>query len=555
MEFNDFIYDAFFEHLQEEAQQATDCVDEDLLAAESMYESLSKNPYQQYLIDDPSTRKAALCPRRSGKSWAAMAYAHIVCLKQPNARVVIATLTLKTAKNIYWWEMEAFARHYGLNLDRNLNELRVDFPNGSKIMLIGAESKAQVDKLRGGKYNLIIIDECKSFPEIILTELIREVMEPALDDYKGTLLLIGTPGNLLAGPFYEATFPGLIDDREDSNLRGQPFSRCYANPEPYWKRTKGTEPRWSRHTWSRQDNVFIPHLWAESLKRKAREGWDDDHPTWLREYLGHWVPADSAYVYALNAMIRKDKDRCLWYPDLKSNEKFGLPPGNWHYVLGLDLGFEDDTALCIVAYNDLDPILYHCWEMKKPHLDVDQVGTWVEHARSLVDGQFDAIVGDFGGGGKQIIETFRRRYGINIIAAEKTQKFDYIELLNADYLSGRIRIMKNSDLYHEKCMLTWDLSKASKEMLAKTGKLREAPELPNHLCDAFLYTWRYCYHFFAKRFDAGPPIGSDAWVSLTTRQAIEGLVKARNANQDGLFAGVDTGIDLGRDYDFWSRLG
>lgn len=45
-------------------------------------------------------------------------------------------------------------------------------------------------------------------------------------------------------------------------------------------------------------------------------------------------------------------------------------------------------------------------------------------------------------------------------------------------------------------MLQWDLTQASKDLLAKQGKLREHYDLDNHLCDAFLYLWRFSNHFW-----------------------------------------------------------
>lgn len=533
-------WDLLFRDLANEAAILADQASFNQNAAAAIRGSLHKP--QQWLVDDPSRNKAALCPRRSGKSWAAMSYAHIVCLEKTNARVVICTLTLKSAKNIYWWEMQEFARHYGLTLDYYANELRVDFPNGSKIMLVGMESKQQIEKLRGGKYDLVIIDECKSFPGVVLSELIDEVIWPALGDRQGTLLMIGTPGSILDGPFYQATMPGLLDDA------GVPYSRGYASPEAYWKQNPNALYRWSRHSWNRSDNKSLPHLWTEALEVKARNGWDDSHPTWIREYVGKWVASESAHVYAFARLLRTSPELVTWKPEGKGI--FGLDPKHqWHFLLGLDLGFEDATALVIAAYNERDPVLYQVWDYKESHHDVDQVGELIRQALEMVPGGFEAIVGDFGGGGKQIIQTFNRRYGINIIAAEKRDKFDYIELLNTDYASGRIRLLAKGDLALEKQILQWDLGTKGKEVLAHTGKLREHPELPNHLCDAFLYIWRHSYHFFAERAAQGPEMGSREWALAESKRAIDFLLKQRadNAAHDFLdeFKG---GPDVAQEY-------
>ncbi len=511
------------------------------------------------LVQDPCRNKTGICPRRAGKSWCAMSYGFITCLERPNARVVICTLTLKSAKNIYWWEMQEFAKHYGVPIDPYINELRIDFANGSKLMLVGMETKQQIDKLRGGKYDLIIIDECKSFPSVVLRELIKDVIWPALGDRQGTLLLIGTPGSILDGPFFEGTFPGLVD-KKPGPLKGMPFSRTYASPEAFWGVNAGIQPRWSRHAWTRQANKALPHLWKESLETKEREGWSDSDPTWMREHLGLWVPADTAYVYAYAALLRdKDQhDKVSWEPlpvGHANRGLFGLPKDKtWHFLLGLDLGFEDATAMVIGAYCDEEPILHHVWEFKDSHLDVDQVGALIMRATEMVPKGFDAIIGDFGGGGKQIITTFNRRYGINILPAEKKDKYDFIELLNADYRSGRVRLLEHSDLSLEKQMLQWDLSRGGKEFLAHTGKLREHDELPNHLCDAWLYIWRYSYHFFARRApDPTPDRGTTEWQAEQNQRAMEILLKNRAlSNGDQTWSeAIHSGPDLAKEY--WDR--
>ncbi len=548
-------WDILFQQLANEAQILEEQSSFNSNAAEAIRASLHKQ--QGALVEDPARYKAALCPRRVGKSWAAMSYAHTTCLDIPNARVVICTLTLKSAKNIYWWEMQQFAQYYGLTLDYNVNELRVDFPNGSQIMLIGMESRQQIDKLRGGKYHLVIIDECKSFPKSVFDELLVDVIEPALGDYQGTLLLIGTPGSILEGPFYEATMPGLLDDR-DGPLKGLPFSRTFLNPEAYWEQHRKAKPRWSRHTWTQKDNKALPHLWQEALDKKERNGWDDNDPTWLREYLAHWVAMESAHVYVFPQLLRTCPERVTWRPDPKSKVPFGLDPTKtWHYLLGIDYGFEDDTALVIGAYSDEEQVLYHCWDFKDIHLDVDQVGKQIEECIAMVPKGFDAIVADFGGGGKQITATFNRRYGINIIPAEKRDKFDYIELLNADYRSGRIRLNKAFDLCLEKQMLTWDLGDKGKQFLAHAGKLREHPALPNHLCDAWLYLWRYSYHFFAQRAEPGPDKGSREWLQAETLRAMETAVKRRAEQASGDWMDREFGSegeDVAQEYmDQWQK--
>jgi hypothetical protein len=40
---------------------------------------------------------------------------------------------------------------------------------------------------------------------------------------------------------------------------------------------------------------------------------------------------------------------------------------------------------------------------------------------------------------------------------------------------------------------------------------KEHPSLPNHLCDALLYAWRYCYSYMAEPVVKKPIMGTKAW--------------------------------------------
>ncbi len=519
--------DSFFHSLALEQGAVEDAQAKDAAVADSILASLL--PHQLAVVKDPSGYKSALCPRRSGKSWTAMSYAFDQCLRKPGAQVVIVTLTLKSAKTIYWFEMQQFARQFGITLNFYINDLRIDFPNGSRMMMIGAENKQQIEKLRGGKYDLVVIDEAKSYPPDVIRELIYEVVRPALMDRNGTLLMIGTPGNILSGTFFEATFPGHKD--EDGRLT----SRNYYEPEPYWVNNPDKPYMWSRHFWSLEDNTTTPHAWGRALADKEMSGWTDDTPIWQREYEGKWVASEAAFVYAFASLLHTDPDKVCWEPDFVNGNQFGLPKDEeWHYVLGLDLGWEDDFAAVLGAYNPYDGNLYQVWEYKDNHQDVDQVALHIMHAIELA-GKVDKIVADAGGLGKMVIETLNRRHGLNIEPAEKREKNDFIELLNTDYHSGRAKILRHGDLSKEKQALQWDIGESSKAKMARTGRLKEHPSCPNHLADAWLYLWRFSYHYWQDDRPTLHDHGTIGFYEEKQQEAMKNLLLQREEQLNSTF--------------------
>lgn len=68
----------------------------------------------------------------------------------------------------------------------NESELRIDYPNGSRITLFGADNP---DSLRGMALWGVVFDEYSQQPSNIFSEIIR----PALADHQGYAIWIGTP--------------------------------------------------------------------------------------------------------------------------------------------------------------------------------------------------------------------------------------------------------------------------------------------------------------------------------------------------------------------------
>lgn len=490
------------------------------------------NPSQRVLVVDPSIFKAGRCPRGSGKSHAATGYAMYVGENQPNQRVLLIGLTLKAAKENFWdmapGGVQVFNLKYGLGLDINMSNVSWRHQNGSVGHLAGADSAADLERLRGSKVeaDLIIVDECKSFAPGRLKALIQDILMPGLARRGGTLVLIGTPGSIPEGIFWEATCPTAMklkpkaDPNEDDVYEPTciPWERrhekLYQGLTTYDDILETEIPRWSLHSWTLQDNLALPKLYQRALLMKRMNGWDDNHPAWRREFLGEWVEDASDLVYAYAGL--RSGGKVTWRPT-KGGDAWGLPKdgGPWHLILGMDFGYEDDFALCVLAYGEHDRTLYHVWEYKENHLTFERM---VEEVRAAQDmfGGFETIVADAGGLGKVLVESMMSQ-GIPVIRAEKAEKFDHIELVNSDFHAGRLRILADSDLEAELCGLQWDLSKAAKELLVRTGKLKESPACPNHLCDAMLYVWRYAYHAFGQDRVAQIVKGSEEW--WTTREA------------------------------------
>jgi hypothetical protein len=503
------------------------------------------NPKQVPLILDESPYLGARCPRRSGKTYAVTSKALYLGEAKPGSRILIISLTLKSTVENYWsgapgglWSQNS---RYELGLKFNTTAHTWVHPNGSRGMLAGAETKADIERLRGAaaEADLVILDECKSFAPNHLDDLIENVIEPGLMTRNGQLLMVGTPGSIPLGQFYAATclLSRLSAPTTEDPQRSIPTCIPWDERKEPGSAYRGMSEDelndlFSLHEWTIEDNTAVPGQWLRALSIKRRRGYDDNHPVWRREYLGQWVSDASDLVYSFARMRAEQK--CTWQPDLGANALTGLEEkdGPWHMLLGLDLGFVDDSAMVLVAYSETLCELRHIYDFKAPGLDAQ---SFAEEVLGIIDtyGQPEMIVADVGGGGsKMIVEMLNQRYGLAIQPASKREKQDHIELINGDFVANRIKIIPNSDLDHELCGLQWDLSNDSKVILSRTGRLREDPSCPNHLCDALLYVWRFSYHYYAAPREQGPESGSVAWWKLKEHEEYERAIMRRRAGRD-----------------------
>ena len=464
---------------------------------------------QADFVNDEFRFKTLLCPRRAGKSYAFAVFLLVTCLKKPGARTVFATLTQKSGKRIIWGLLKQLNKYWELSAKFHNTEAIMTFPSGANIQVAGADSRGEIDKFRGQAFDLFCIDECKSFPWRVMEELINEVVTPALADVKGTLCLGGTPGSALRGPFYNATRP-------DSGVAA-PYN------VPGYKGKKG----WSFHKWHTRDNVKMPHLWEESLHTKERNGWSNDNPIWCREYLGEWVADNTSFVY------KYDPNANSWAPDPESENEWGLPGGHeWQFILGCDFGWEDPVAIVVSAFSDTHPDMFQVYDFKERHMHVADIARKIEEV-SEEFGEFSAMVGDSGGMGKMVIEELGSMYAINMESAEKTQKRDYIELVNSDLIEGRIKVRPDGGLSDEWSALLWkDGEKGQRD--------QENKNCANHLADSFLYSWRYCYHHFFQDRTIIPELGTPAYWEMIAQQEVEKAVarKRRGRMEEGDFFGT-----------------
>lgn len=221
-------------------------------------------------INDPEPFATAVCSVRAGKTVACAVDLIRTSLAREGIVCLYITLSRSNAKKIIWPELCRINQEYGLGGKVNETELSITFAVGkshSTIYCSGAKDKREIEKFRGLALALCYIDECQAFRDYI-RELVDEVIAKRLFDYAGKLRLIGTPGPVPIGYFYECS----VSDQ------------------------------WSHHAWTMFDNPWLPKKSGlshdEILDRELkRKGVKRDDPSIQRECFGKWAFDPNALVF------------------------------------------------------------------------------------------------------------------------------------------------------------------------------------------------------------------------------------------------------------------
>lgn len=374
-------------------------------------------------VRDPARYVTAVCSVRAGKTTACAADLIDTALAMPGTTGLYITLARSSAKRIVWPELHRIIRDFRIEVRFNEAELSISFPSGSKIYCSGANTEAETEKLRGlSNVALAYIDESQAF-RAHLEGLVNDVLVKRLYDTNGRCRLIGTPGPIPAGYFYECSQSGA----------------------------------WSHHAWTLHNNPWIERKSGLTVAQLIgqdmdRKGVSLDDPSIQRECFGRWVLDSQSLILEYNA---------------EKNHYEELPKGKWNYILGMDFGYNDADAFSVLGWTDTSPDTYLVEEQIKTKQTYEQMeANFLElHQRY----QFAKVKGDPGGGGKKLIESLRARYKVPFEVAEKTEKVANLKLLNNALRTGRFKAKKTSRFAQDCNLLERDIDKSTPDKIVIKG--------------------------------------------------------------------------------------
>lgn len=182
----------------------------------------------------------------------------------------------------------------GLHYKGTINGGKIEFDNGSWILIVGNNNAADVNKLRGEKIALCLCDECGHMRH--LRELMNEIIGPATMDYADSqIIMVGTPPR---------TKNGFVQE--------------------LWEKGKVR-----KYHWTFKDNPFIPN--KDNVIQEACEmfGVSPDSNFIKREYYGDMYAYDTEAIY-IKHYDKAEPDKDKLYS---------------HAYVGVDWGYEDKAAV------------------------------------------------------------------------------------------------------------------------------------------------------------------------------------------------------------------
>lgn len=467
---------------------------------------------QRHAFEDDEKRMTCLCTRRSGKtdfvSRKLMHYAET----HPDGASVYIALTKGHARRNLGKKLRRLKRQHNIPIRETERDGQLLWihENGHEIWLAGCKDKSECEKFRGEDegYGLAIVDEGQSYPRPsklkvvgrddddeaqenreLLEYLVNDVLDPALLDRDGTLIILGTPGVLPIGFFWEVTTGD------------------------------GRIPKWKTHSWSVFDNPHIPHArqWLEN--KMAKNGWDWNHPTVQREWMGKWVADRSAIIYQF------DPKRNGWWPDKRPDEEEREPwaylpgdPSEYYVALGIDLGHDDSTAFVLTASRRGQPNVYVLKTWGGSEMTTSQrAAEWRRTKEALEKDRFrlNSTVVDTGGLGKAIVHDLNKDYGVICDAADKRDKAAGIRAVKDAMTGGRLQY----------CMTTTHQVRSEMSVLPwNDDRTNHHEGYSDHWCDALVYVFR-CHPTYETWEKELPEAGTDERANYDADQIRKRMVQ------------------------------
>jgi hypothetical protein len=313
--------------------------------AEGRYQGFEEAlPSQMALINAINKYRfvVAALSRRQGKTFIANIIGQCVTLV-PGSNVLIMSPNYQLS-SISWDEQHKLLKFHDIETERdNAKDRVVELSNGSTIRM---GSINQVDSSVGRSYDLIIFDEAALTDGM---EAFSQALRPTLDKPNSKAIFISTPRG--KSNWFSVLYNRGYDIGEDGQMQKFPdWCSIHATWADNPRMTEDDVAE-ARRTMSKalfeqeyeaSFNNYEGQIWNLTDDCIVEEG--ETHEVFLEDDRGNPVTApDGSFVSEIR----------LKHPYLRGNDRHKLD-----IVAGLDLGFKDPTAMCVIGYDYAADIYY-----------------------------------------------------------------------------------------------------------------------------------------------------------------------------------------------------
>jgi hypothetical protein len=442
---------------------------------------------QKQVFNSSSPYRCVVAGRRWGKSYGWAAALVNEGFKYAKSVPLFVTTSRQDAREILEPAMDLLNDTFKLGLHQNMATGDYYMPNGSRIALRGAGTMREINKIRGKKYPCAIIDEAQNFgPD--LTYLIDEAIEPAVADYHGWIGISGTPAPAAMGPFWD--------------IAGGKYKDA-------WEHFHGTF----------LDNPTMPDPEGFIRRVMDRRGWTEEHPSYQREYMGLWVRDKNAQAFKLDPQ----RDIVPTFP--------GDTSGDWDFVMGIDVGYNDPFAFVVIAQSQMLGQAFVVDSYEESELTTMEA--LVQAERMCAEWPITRIALDTGGAGKLVVKDWEKMSTLPLEAAKKTHKASQVSVINGDLQAGKLKICRdrNLKLINDSMVVEWDPEKVAQ------GRWEYRRGSMDHLLDALQYGYNLTFHHtFDPEYDTSVKAGSTEYFERAEdkmeKAAIRRLADSDKAEED-----------------------
>jgi len=398
---------------------------------------------------------------RSGKTALVVYFMLYCCLEFPNSRMLVARRYATDVRNSIWNDtLSKVARLVGLVLgaEYTTNEqlMTMSFRNGSEVICAGLDDKERVDKILGTEYCLLYVNESQDV-SFATVKLLRTRLAQKIEGFKPRFICDLNPTSINHWT-YKLWFEGVSPDT-GKEVAGS-YGKIQMNP---------------------CDNVA--NLAEDFVEQLEKELTGQDRARFL---LGEYSTNSDLSVFMPTAFF-EDAEFSAW------------AAGKWRSMRltgGLDLGFEDADAFCLLAYVDGESDVWLIDEYKGFKNDIS---TLAHDMTRMIESCFEGypftsaardefqVWADTGGLGRKTAQELADAFDLPVRAAYKRDKDVGIYFLQDDVNHGRLHLRRDGVFADECSKIVWSRGKDDGKVERKIDDAAFHPDM----MDALVYAYRF----------------------------------------------------------------